>query len=105
MHLLSKKQLISLLIIFKILNQDLRANSSLKRNVIKFNKDDLIFVEICFTHPSKTKFSEFMVKIKKFIKLYENSGILDINEHIIKPVFIYDENYILKTNETYSFKK
>ena len=78
---------------------DFKSNTSLKRNKINIEKNDLIFVEIVFCHPSKTKLNDFMDKIIKFLKLYNNAQIIDINQYKVKPILIFDNNYVLKTNE------
>jgi hypothetical protein len=91
---------------------DFKSNTSLKRNNIIIEKNDLIFVEIVFCHPSKTKLSDFMYKIIKFLKLYNNANIINIAQYSVRPILIFDENYVLKTyeynnlkNELNKFKK
>ena len=78
---------------------DFKSNTSLKRNEIVIKKNDLIFVEIVFCHPSKEKLKEFMEKIIKFLKLYDNANIINITEYSVRPILIFDNNYVLKTNE------
>ena len=78
---------------------DFKSNTSLKRNEIVIKKNDLIFVEIVFCHPSKEKLKEFMEKIIKFLKLYDNANIINITEYSVRPILIFDDNYVLKTNE------
>ena len=78
---------------------DFKSNTSLKRNEIVIKKNDLIFVEIVFCHPSKEKLKEFMEKIIKFLKLYDNANIINITEYYVRPILIFDNNYVLKTNE------
>ena len=78
---------------------DFKSNTSLKRNEIVIKKNDLIFVEIVFCHPSKEKLKEFMEKIIKFLKLYDNANIINITEYSVRPILIFDDNYVLKINE------
>ena len=78
---------------------DFKPNTSLKRNEIVIKKNDLIFVEIVFCHPSKEKLKEFIEKIIKFLKLYDNANIINITEYSVRPILIFDDNYVLKTNE------
>ena len=78
---------------------DFKSNTSLKRNEIVIKKNDLIFVEIVFCHPSKEKLKEFVEKIIKFLKLYDNANIINITEYSVRPILIFDDNYVLKTNE------
>ena len=78
---------------------DFKSNTSLKRNEIVIKKNDLIFVEIVFCHPSKEKLKEFMEKIIKFLKLYDNANIINITKYSVRPILIFDDNYVLKTNE------
>ena len=84
---------------------DFKSNTSLKRNGIIIQRNDLIFVEIEFCHPSKIKLSDFMYKIIKFLKLYNNANIINIAQYSVRPILIFDENYILKTDEYNTLKK
>ena len=78
---------------------DFKSNTSLKRNEIVIKKNDLIFVEIVFCHLSKEKLKEFIEKIIKFLKLYDNANIINITEYSVRPILIFDDNYVLKINE------
>ena len=84
---------------------DFKSNTSLKRNEIIIQRNDLIFVEISFCHPSKAKLSDFMYKIIKFLKLYNNANIINLAQYSVRPILIFDENYILKTYEYNTLKK
>ena len=76
----------------------------MERKELVLNKNDLVFVEIYYLHPTKDKLEKFMKKIIKFLELYENSKIIEIKKYTIRPIFIYDDNYILKTNEYKALK-
>ena len=80
-------------------------DTPLKRNEIVIEKNDLIFVDIVFSHPSKTKLNDFMNKIIKFLKLYDNANIINITQYSIRPILIFDNKYDLKKNEYNSLKK
>ena len=78
---------------------DFNSNNSLIRKKIELNENDLVFVEVSFVHPSLKKLEEFLNKIIKFTKLYKTSKILNLQNHTIRPILIFDDNYVLKTVE------
>ena len=76
-----------------------------ERKEIQLETNDLVFIESKFKFENKRNILDFMKKIFKFIKLYENIGLIkDINKYKIKPVYLYDNNYNLKENDIEDIK-
>ena len=72
------------------LNKEERKDFNLKKN-------DLVFIETTFDIENKNKIDEFMLKIIKFIHLFINIGLIkDLESYTIKPLVLYNNDYILK---------
>ena len=78
---------------------NLNFNNSLSKKEIKICNNDLIFVEISFILPTQERLDDFLNKIIKFIKLYKNANIIDIQKYTIRPIIIIDNDYELKKEE------
>lgn len=76
-----------------------------ERKDFQLETNDLVFIESTFEFEKGRNILEFMKKILKFIKLYENIGsIKDINEYKIKPIYLYDNNYNLREKDIEDIK-
>ena len=82
---------------FEAINLNLK--NSLSKKEIKICNNDLIFVEISFILPTQERLDDFLNKIIKFIKLYKNANIIDIQKYTIRPIIIIDNDYELKKEE------
>ena len=77
-----------------------------ERDEIKLEKNDIVFIESTFEFEKARNILSFMKKILKFIKLYENIGLIeDINKYKIKAIYLYDNNYDLSAKDIDDIKK
>ena len=77
-----------------------------ERKDIHLEKNDIVFIESTFEYERGRNVLNFMKKILKFIKLYENIGIIkDINNYKIKAIYLYDNNYDLQEKDIEDIKK
>jgi hypothetical protein len=69
-----------------------------KRKEFNLQKNDLVFIETSFDiDTKKDKILNFMIKICRFIALYENIGLIkNLDEYTIKPLILYNNNYYLQ---------
>ena len=68
-----------------------------ERKEIELNENDLVFIESTFEFEKGRDILDFMVKTLKFIKLYENIGLIkNINDYKIKVLYLYNNTYELK---------
>ena len=79
---------------FKSINLN---NHKEERKDFNLKKNDLVFIETTFDIENKNKIDEFMLKIIKFIHLFINIGLIkDLESYTIKPLVLYNNDYILK---------